>query len=96
MEDFWYAGRRPAMDERQIREIFDEAGYRELGESLSFKLWLSGEMDHSVPGENPLELLLEACSFNEGEPILFDQFLYQLRLIRSVDERNFLPIGYWK
>jgi hypothetical protein len=84
------------MDERQIREIFDEAGYSALGESLSFKIWLSGEMDHFLPGDNPLEILLDACSFNEGDPILFDQFLFQLRLIRSVEERNCLPIGYWQ
>lgn len=84
------------MDEKQIREIFDEAGYSALGQSLSFKLWLSGVMEHSGAGDNPLELLLEACSFDDGEPILFDQFLFQLRLVSSADERNCLPIGYWQ
>jgi hypothetical protein len=83
------------MDEKQIREIFDESGYSALGQSLSFKLWLSGVMEHSGDGDNPLELLFESCSFDDGEPILFDQFLFQLRLISSADERNCLPIGYW-
>jgi hypothetical protein len=93
-EDFWIGGSR--LNEEQIREAFEESGYPVLGKALGFKLWLSGEMDLSSLEENPLELLLEASSFNDGEPLAFDSFLFQLRQFRSVCERNCLPIGYWQ
>lgn len=70
------------MDRQQIEDVFDSMGYYHLREKLPFKLWLSGVLNDEETGF--LESFLETYSFEDDQGLLFDDFMFHLRIFKRI------------
>lgn len=74
------------MEQKEMEDIFDGAGWSDIYEKHQYKLWLTGMADEL--DERMLSAYLDAYSYEDADQLCFDEILYQLRIFRYIYDKN--------
>ena len=80
------------MTEEEMADVFSLYGHGELYHKLKYPLFVSGELDRV--DQSLLESFFSWYCFDRNKPLFFDDFIYQFRIFRRLQEQNALPDLY--
>ncbi|WP_226641995.1 hypothetical protein [Mesobacillus subterraneus] len=81
------------MGEKEMQDMFEWAGLSDVYEQHGYKMWLSGLEEHI--DVELLDHFSDAYSFESAETMIFDEFLFHLRIFKNISKNNELPRRFW-
>lgn len=70
------------------KEMFERAGFSTVYDQHGYKMWISG-LEDSIDAEL-LDHVADAYSFENAETMYYDEFLFHLRIFKTISKNNVL------